>query len=164
MSRVSLTQEEKNTLVENLRALRNSRHPGRGGGRKTAKEFGVVPQQWSHWESGKRTPNNSHLKRIADFFGVAPEDLIRPGRFGPTAAPDEPPQRRDLEKGILELMQVFGALSRMQTEVLSGAGDGAKLSAILRDILRYAKFVIAEAGESDPRPLADGTPAGNGKP
>jgi Predicted transcriptional regulators len=51
--------------------------PGRGGGKKCAESFGVSPQQWSPWERGMRTPDESRLLQIANFFDVTVEFLRR---------------------------------------------------------------------------------------
>lgn len=49
--------------------------PGRGGGKKCAKAFGVLPQQWSPWETGMRTPDEMRMKLLAEFFGVSVDYL-----------------------------------------------------------------------------------------
>lgn len=161
MSRVALTKEQRKNLVENLRALRTSRYPGRGGSRKAANDFGVVPQQWSHWENGKRTPSNAYLKKIADFFGVTTDDLLRPGHFGPDDTAAEPARSQDPVEGFLEFVQLFNTLSGMQIEALAGKRNRNEFSAMIRDISRYAKFVMAEAEAREPRNCAPKTAAGD---
>lgn len=63
----------RQTIAKNIRQCRLDKYPGRGGGRKCAEEFGVSPQQWSPWESGKRTPDELRLEQIAVFFGTTVE-------------------------------------------------------------------------------------------
>lgn len=57
------------TIAANIRACRKEKFPGRGGGKKCAEAFGVHASQWSMWEN-KRTPNETRLQEIADFFGT----------------------------------------------------------------------------------------------
>ncbi len=72
--------ELKQTIARNIRECRKEKFPGRGGGKKCAAAFGVSPQQWSPWEKGKRTPDESRLQQMADFFGVTVEHLRRDNR------------------------------------------------------------------------------------
>lgn len=65
----------KKTIAENIRDCRKTKYPGRGGAKLCASEFGVSPQQWSPWERGMRTPDDDHMQRIADFFGVSVDYL-----------------------------------------------------------------------------------------
>lgn len=138
-----------------LKSWRENLYPGRGGSKHFAKVLGVSPQQWSQWENGVRTPNHHHLKLIADYFGITPKELLRlaqegPAAFEPVAAPPSPPGS---EQGMWELMRVMDMLTRMQMEVLSGARDGGKMTAALRDIVRYAKFVLHEMEETSTDPV-----------
>lgn len=65
-----IPQDLRATIAANIRACRMKKFPGRGGAKKCAEKFGVSPQQWSPWESGKRTPDELRLGQIAEFFGV----------------------------------------------------------------------------------------------
>lgn len=65
-----IPDELRKTIATNIRACRMEQFPGRGGSKKCAEKFGVSPQQWSPWESGKRTPDEHRLGKIAKFFGV----------------------------------------------------------------------------------------------
>lgn len=65
----------KEVIARNIRSCRMRKFPGRGGGKKCAEAFGVSPQQWSPWETGKRTPDELRLGQIAEFFGVSVEYL-----------------------------------------------------------------------------------------
>ncbi len=69
--------ELRKTIARNIRACRLRKFPGRGGGKKCAEQFGVSPQQWSPWERGMRTPDESRLLQIAKFFNVSVEYLRR---------------------------------------------------------------------------------------
>ena len=42
-----------------------------------AEAMGVSRQAVSKWENGTSDPSTSHLLKLADLYGVAPEDLIR---------------------------------------------------------------------------------------
>lgn len=72
-----IPQELRQNIANNIRACRIRKFPGRGGARRCAEAFGVLPQQWSPWETGKRMPDESRLLRLADFFGVTVEYLRR---------------------------------------------------------------------------------------
>lgn len=61
------------------------KYPGRGGGKKCAEAFKVSPQQWSPWESGKRTPDEIRLEQIATFFDKTVEYMRRDNRPRPQA-------------------------------------------------------------------------------
>ncbi len=82
----------RETIARNIRDCRLNKFPGRGGGKRCAETFGVSPQQWSPWESGKRTPDELRLDQIATFFGTTVEWFRRDHRRDATtalAAPDE---------------------------------------------------------------------------
>ena len=70
-----LTREEKEIIAYNISEQRKQKYPGHGGGKKCAEEFGVPAQQWSPWESGSRTPDDSRLTQIAEFFKITVSDL-----------------------------------------------------------------------------------------
>ncbi len=65
----------RRTIADNIRYCREQRFPGQGGSKQCADAFGVTQQQWSPWELGKRTPNESRLAEIAEFFGTTVEWL-----------------------------------------------------------------------------------------
>ena len=73
MSRIP--DELRRIIAENIHAERLKKFPGRGGCQKCAHALGVSPQQWSPWETGTRTPDEFHLQRIAEFFGVTVEHM-----------------------------------------------------------------------------------------
>lgn len=70
----------RETIARNIRDCRLRKFPGRGGGKRCAESFGVSPQQWSPWESGKRTPDELRLEQIASFFGTTVEWFRRDHR------------------------------------------------------------------------------------
>lgn len=72
-----IPNELRETIARNIRNCRLKKFPGRGGGKKCAESFGVSPQQWSPWERGMRTPDESRLLQIARFFDVTVEFLRR---------------------------------------------------------------------------------------
>ncbi len=65
-----IPQELREVIARNIRECRQKKHPGRGGGKRCAEEFGVSPQQWSPWERGMRTPDEKRMGELAEFFGV----------------------------------------------------------------------------------------------
>ncbi len=88
-----IPDELRATIARNIRACRMKKYPGRGGGKNCAAGFSeyieknVSPQQWSPWETGKRTPDEMRLQQIAEFFGVTVEDLRRDKRSPPPVSP-----------------------------------------------------------------------------
>jgi transcriptional regulator with XRE-family HTH domain len=72
-----IPDELRKTIAKNIRESRMRKYPGRGGSKKCAEEFGVSPQQWSPWERGRRTPDETRLTRIAEHLGVTVEFLRR---------------------------------------------------------------------------------------
>lgn len=70
----------RETIARNIRDCRLTKFPGRGGGKRCAESFGVSPQQWSPWESGKRTPDELRLEQIASFFSTTVEWFRRDHR------------------------------------------------------------------------------------
>ena len=70
----------RETIARNIRECRLRKFPGRGGGKRCAESFGVSPQQWSPWESGKRTPDELRLEQIAAFFDSTVEWFRRDHR------------------------------------------------------------------------------------
>jgi len=107
--------ELKETIARNIRECRKEKFPGRGGGKKCAAAFGVSPQQWSPWERGKRTPDESRIQQMADFFGVTVEYLRRDSSSGPDVAPEN---------------ELPGSNAHMQKYGLLGSDE-----AVLRQIL-----------------------------
>ena len=76
----------RETIARNIRDCRMNKFPGRGGGKRCAESFGVSPQQWSPWESGKRTPDELRLEQIAIFFDTTVEWFRRDHRQDMTTA------------------------------------------------------------------------------
>ncbi len=81
-----IPDELRRTIAANIRTCRSKKFPGTGGSKRCAKAFGVSPQQWSPWECGVRTPDETRLVKLAEFFGVTVEylrtdhdDLTLPG-------------------------------------------------------------------------------------
>lgn len=91
--------ELQKTIAANIRACRLEKFPGRGGAKKCAEAFGVSPQQWSPWERGMRTPDETRLQRIADFFGVTVEYLRRDNTVRPNRPEPPPPPMPERNPG-----------------------------------------------------------------
>ncbi len=87
----------RETIARNIRERRKIKFPGRGGSKQCAEAFGVSPQQWSPWETAKRTPDEEHLGKIAEFFGVTVEDLRRDNRPSSMSAPKSEPNASSRE-------------------------------------------------------------------
>ncbi len=81
-----IPDEQRQIIAQNIRACRKRKFPGRGGGQKCAAMFSayvgknISPQQWSPWESGLRTPEESRLRQIASFFDTSVEYMRRDNR------------------------------------------------------------------------------------
>jgi Predicted transcriptional regulators len=70
-----IPDELRQVIARNIKHCRLQRFSGRGGVKKCAEAFGVMPQQWSPWEKGRRTPDKSRMQQIASFFGVTVDYL-----------------------------------------------------------------------------------------
>lgn len=70
-----IPDELRQVIARNIKHCRLQRFPGRGGVKQCAEAFGVMPQQWSPWEKGRRTPDENHMQQSARFFGVTVEYL-----------------------------------------------------------------------------------------
>jgi len=94
----------RDTIARNIREWRDKKFPGRGGGKKCAEAFSVhcgsnvSPQQWSPWERGMRTPDETRLEQLAKFFEVTVE-YLRADHRKPPGAPPEPPKAREAAGG-----------------------------------------------------------------
>lgn len=65
-----IPEDLRKVIGDNIRSCRQKAFPGRGGGKQCAAALGVSPQQWSPWEKGTRTPDETSLRAIAKLFGV----------------------------------------------------------------------------------------------
>lgn len=72
---VRMPDELRQVIARNIKHCRLQRFSGRGGVKQCAEAFGVMPQQWSPWEKGRRTPDENRMQQIAHFFGVTVEYL-----------------------------------------------------------------------------------------
>lgn len=90
-----MPNELREIIAWNIRDCRRKRFPRRGGSKQCAEEFSlfvdgnISPQQWSPWETGKRTPDESRLDQIARFFEKTVEYMRRDNRQG--RIPGAPP-------------------------------------------------------------------------
>jgi transcriptional regulator with XRE-family HTH domain len=141
-------------IAANIRRLKERKFPGRGGSKKCADALGVTPQQWSPWEIGTRGPDEKTLKAIARLFGVAVDDLLRELESAPTAVPvtvsaapsvdahsDVPPAAGQAA-GSGELVEIMNLLLQAQNEFVSGSRSSDQLSGLMRDVLRYTRYVM----------------------
>ena len=94
-----IPQPLREIIARNIRDCRQEKHPGRGGAKQCAEAFSrfigknVSPQQWSPWERGMRTPDETRLEQIAAFFGKSVEYMRRDNRrpVPGAPAPSSPP-------------------------------------------------------------------------
>ncbi len=120
-----IPQTLRDTIARNIRECRLEKFPGRSG-KICAEAFSefigkkVSPQQWSPWERGMRTPDESHLAKIAAFFGKSVEYMRRDNRPpGPNVPPpqEEMPQRHmpnspDLHYAAMSMPELIMAMHR----------------------------------------------------
>ncbi len=116
----------RETIARNIRDCRMNKFPGRGGGKRCAESFGVSPQQWSPWESGKRTPDELRLEQIAHFFSTTVEWFRRD-------------HRRD----------VTTALAPVGGEMGEAGGAVVKTHVLGTEITRTRSSLLAESEEED---------------
>jgi transcriptional regulator with XRE-family HTH domain len=69
----SVPSSLREIIGQNIERCRQAKFPGRGGSKVCAETFGVSPQQWSPWETGKRTPSSKKMAQLAEFFVVTVE-------------------------------------------------------------------------------------------
>ena len=120
-----IPQALRETIARNIRNCRLTKYPGRGGGKQCAEAFSryigknISPQQWSPWERGMRTPDETRLEQIAAFFGKTVEYMRRDTRPPVSGAPsgfpseharaDDAPQREPYTAmSIPELLMAMG--------------------------------------------------------
>lgn len=131
-------------IAGNIQKLKEEKFPGRGGSKKCADALGVTPQQWSPWEIGTRGPDEKTLKAIAKLFGVTEEDLLREPEPAPASEPVIPAPVPALGQaaGAAELGEIVSLLLQAQNDYVSGIRSADKLSDLMRDVLRYTRYVV----------------------
>ncbi|MCD8141424.1 MAG: helix-turn-helix transcriptional regulator [Planctomycetaceae bacterium] len=92
-----IPEELRQTIAQNIRTCRMNKFPGRGGAKLCAQAFGVSPQQWSPWERGLRIPDETRLRKIAEFFGVD-VDYLRKNHGNVQVTPPPPPASAAVSK------------------------------------------------------------------
>lgn len=63
------------TIRSNIKKMRAKKFPEYGSQVKCATAFGISPQMWSNWETGRNTPDDAYQARLAAFFGVSVAEL-----------------------------------------------------------------------------------------
>lgn len=138
-------------IAGNIQRLKEQKFPGRGGSKKCADALGVTPQQWSPWEIGTRGPDEKTLKAIAKMFGVTVDDLLREPEPKPAPAPVAPvvpvssfmpSPAAGQATGSGEFVEIMNLLLQAQNEFVSGSRSADQLSGLMRDVLRYTKYVV----------------------
>lgn len=138
-------------IARNIRGCRQKKFPGRGGGKKCAEAFGVSPQQWSPWERGMRTPDETRMEQLAAFFGVTVEFLrtdhakppvesapqTRPHSLPPCLAPMPYTGTHDLLESVNRLLWLTLML---QADALTGKREFGTVA----DLIRQARYFIEQ--------------------
>ncbi|MDR0362524.1 MAG: hypothetical protein LBJ46_07580, partial [Planctomycetota bacterium] len=85
---------------------------------------------------------------IAKLFGVTVDDLLRepePTQTSPvpsTPAVSDIPPATGQAAGSGELVEIMNLLLQAQNEFVSGSRSADQLSDLMRDVLRYTKYVV----------------------
>lgn len=128
-------------IAANIRACRMRKFPGRGGGKKCAETFGVSPQQWSPWERGMRTPDETRLEQIAQFFNVTVEYMRRDNHPPVPGAPPcgpafQPISGLDATGTLLEKKPIAPAVEASETSPYAGMAAPELFGAMHRDRIK----------------------------
>lgn len=87
-----------------------------------AHEVGVGVKTWRLWERGKTMPYDSNIRKIADVFGIDPDELgqDRPAPLGIVAYADTPELLEQLksENALAEVLAQLHAAVTKQNELL----------------------------------------------
>jgi len=114
-------------IGRNIRTLRDA---GLLTQEEVAEQVRMSPSQYNLLENGKvKRPHPSTLRKIADFFGVAPQDLRNPEGI---LAPKAPALQRSAEE-------------RLQRELLSEAGP--EFPEGQREVENWTRFINEWAGD-----------------
>lgn len=62
-----------NEIYDRYKTIRDSRNIKDS---QVAKETGITKSTFSEWKSGKYTPKQDKLQKIADFFGVDRKSVV----------------------------------------------------------------------------------------
>ena len=62
--------------MNSIKAIRKRRHVS---AESLARELGVTRQTVVNWEAGTTEPPASAIKKMADFFGVTTDELLKEG-------------------------------------------------------------------------------------
>ncbi len=117
-----------NEIYDRYKAIRDSRNVKDS---QVAKETGITKSTFSEWKSGKYTPKQEKLQKIADYFGVSIEYLMT----GSNDNAKEPPQlsARDEKDISRRLEQTLSDLENQQDALMF---DGAPLDDETKELLK----------------------------
>lgn len=116
-----------NEIYDRYKAIRDSRNVKDS---QVAKETGITKSTFSEWKSGKYTPKQEKLKKIADYFGVTINYLMTG-----TDDNEEQPQlsARDERDISRRLEQTLLDLENQQDALMF---DGAPLDEETKELLK----------------------------
>lgn len=117
-----------NEIYDRYKAIRDSRNVKDS---QVAKETGITKSTFSEWKSGKYTPKQEKLQKIADYFGVSIEYLMT----GSNDNVKEQPQlsSRDERDISRRLEQTLSDLENQQDALMF---DGAPLDEETKELLK----------------------------
>lgn len=133
----------RENIARNITVCRKIKHPGRGGQRECAEAFGVLPQQWSPWERGIRTPTGTRLNRICEYFGITAEWLNK--NHGPTT--------EDVKRAYLKLITPSTVSNSQPSKPLSSnVTKNKKIQSLLSEAIQsldaYQPDLLAYIGQT----------------
>ena len=161
-------QAQREIIAYNITQLRKEKYPGKGGSYKCADDFKVPQSQWSPWETGRRTPDDGRLERIAKFFGVTADDIRKEPdnweekRYEWLARKQGPRKKRNAayphdaehpysahgkpESGISEedYMEVVRLLMKGQSKFDRGEIDPKLYAAKMQSVVNFVRFTLGE--------------------
>lgn len=116
-----------NEIYDRYKAIRDSRNVKDS---QVAKETGITKSTFSEWKSGKYTPKQEKLQKIADYFGVTINYLMTG-----TDDNEEQPQlsARDERDISRRLEQTLSDLENQQDALMF---DGAPLDEETKELLK----------------------------
>lgn len=117
-----------NEIYDRYKAIRDSRNVKDS---QVAKETGITKSTFSEWKSGKYTPKQDKLQKIADYFGVTIDYLMT----GTDDSAKEPAQlnARDERDISRRLEQTLSDLEGQQGALMF---DGAPLDDETKELLK----------------------------
>lgn len=137
-------------IAYHIRALREKRYPGRGGGQQCAEDMQVSRWQYYNWENGSRTPREKNLKMIAAFHGVPINSFLeKPDNWGAVHAAMLAKWRKRV--GLPEQAPASEEAVALPTprQAMNSMNSMDKMNEIIKHLVK--KQLMVEEGQLDPQ-------------